>query len=111
MIIYFATTKLRKICSEHARIVKEWGRVRAKKVQLRLDELNAAEVLEDLRNAPGGLHELKGDRRGQLALDLDGPYRLILMSADNPVPEREDGGLDWDRVRAVTILKVEDYHG
>jgi len=111
MRIYFATTKLRKICAEHTKMVKEWGRVRAKKIQRRLDELNAAEVLEDLRNAPGRLHELTGDRAGELAFDLDGPYRLILEPADRPVPEKEDGGLDWNRVQAVTVLKVEDYHG
>jgi len=44
-------------------------------------------------------------------VDLDHPYRLIFVPDHNPVPKREDGGLDWSRVTAVIILGVEDTHG
>lgn len=64
-----------------------------------------------MRTLPGRCHELTGDRKGELAVDLRGPYRLVFEPADNPPPVKEDGGLDWRRVTAVRILEVEDYHG
>lgn len=111
MNIYFRTSKLRKLCNEQRKGIKEWGAERAKKVRLRLAALDAAETLEDLRNAPGRLHELTGSRKGQLAFDLDGPYRLIMCPSETPLPVKEDGGLDLSRIQAVTIFAVEDYHG
>ena len=56
-------------------------------------------------------HELKANRAGQLAVNLDQPYRLIFEPADDPLRRKGDGGLDWAKVTAVTILGVEDYHG
>jgi proteic killer suppression protein len=35
----------------------------------------------------------------------------VFEPADEPVPTRDDGGLDWDRVTAVSIREVVDYHG
>ena len=90
--------------------MKKHGSVRAKKIRQRLDDLYAAVVLEDTRNLPGRCHELKGDRAGQLSLDLDHPYRLIFEPANDPVPQKRDGGLDWTRTTAIVIVDVEDTH-
>ncbi len=59
---------------------------------------------------PGRLHELTGDRAETFALDLDQPYRLIFETANNPIPRKEDGGLEWRSITAVRILEVENYH-
>jgi len=92
-------------------LIKSYGSKRARKIQLRLAQLSAAEQLEDLRNLPGRCHELKGNKRGQLSLDLDHPYRLIFKPADNPPAIKDDdGGIDWKRVKKITILGVEDTH-
>jgi proteic killer suppression protein len=78
----------------------------------RLDEIRAANTLEDLRCLPQArCHELVGDRKGQVSVDLNHPYRLIFVPANDPAPTRPDGGLDWGRVTAVLILGVEDTHG
>ena len=45
-----------------------------------------------------------------LSLDLDGPYRLILVPSHNPVPMRTGGGMDWSQITAVTVLGIEDTH-
>ena len=111
MDILFTSTKMLKICSDSRLRARRWGPRRAKIVGRRLDDLRAARCLEDIRYLPGRCHELKGDRRGKLALDLDGPYRLIFEVADEPIPCRTDGGLAWDQVTAVRILGVEDYPG
>ena len=56
-------------------------------------------------------HEMSGNRKGQLSLDLKHPYRLLLEPADDPAPRKPDGGLDWEQVTAVRIVEVEDTHG
>ena len=77
---------------------------------LELDDLRAAPSLDSLRGLPGGLHELKGNRAGQLALDLKGGDRLIIEPAHEPPPTKPDGGLDWKQVTAVRVVEVVDYH-
>jgi len=53
---------------------------------------------------------LKEDRKGQLAIDLDGPYRLIFEPADEPYPLDGNGSLDWNRVTIIRVLLIGDYH-
>lgn len=91
-------------------LVRKHGSLRAKRIGQRLDDLRAANVLEEMRSIPGRCHELKGTRSGQLSLDLDHPYRLIFEPANHPVPRKDDGGLDWTRITTVKILGVEDTH-
>ena len=110
MDIQFGSAKLAKECNSTKLLVKTQGEARAKLIRRRLDALRAAMVLGDLRNTPGRLHELKGDRKGQFSLDLDGPYRLLFVANQTPVPARPEGGIDWTRITAVTILGVEDTH-
>ena len=111
MDIAFESDKFRKRCNDHKLLVRKYGPKGAKKLRQRLDDLRAAETLEDMRRVPGRCHELKGDRAGQLSLDLDHPYRLIFVPANDPIPEKPDGGLDWTKVTAVEIIDVEDTHG
>lgn len=91
-------------------LVRKHGSLRAKRIGQRLDDLRAANVLEEMRSIPGRCHELTGTRSGQLSLDLDHPYRLIFEPANHPVPRKDDGGLDWTRITTVKILGVEDTH-
>ena len=56
-------------------------------------------------------HELTADRKGQLAVKLDKGYRMVFEVANEPLPLKTDGGLDWNQVTAVRVLKLaEDYH-
>ena len=59
---------------------------------------------------PDRLHELSGDRKGCFAVDLKHPYRLVFEPADDPVPRKEDGGIQKEKVVSIRILSVEDYH-
>ena len=48
----------------------------AKRLQIRLDFLNRAAILEDV-NLPGwNLHSLKGRLKGEYAITVSGNYRL-----------------------------------
>lgn len=107
----FRTKKLQKQCTDTKEAQRSWGRNQAKKLRQRLDELRASQNLEVMRSLPGRCHELKGDRQGQLSVDLEHPYRLILEPANNPIPTKDDGGLDWSRVTGIRILEIEDTHG
>jgi plasmid maintenance system killer protein len=88
---------------------KKHGEVRARKIQQRLQDLEAAVTLAAMRTLPGRCHELHGDRRGQLSLDLDHPYRLLFRPAGDPAPGLRRG-LDWSAVRAVVVIGIEDTH-
>lgn len=110
MNVIFVSNKFERECNEQRLLVKKHGSIRAKKIRLRLDDLSAANNLEELRHAPGRCHELTGDRSGQLSMDLDHPYRLIFEPANEPIPRKDDGGLDWTKVTAVQIIGVEDTH-
>ena len=110
MDIHFTSEKLKKLYNTQSLLVKKHGTDRATRIRRRLDDLRAADTLEDMRYLPGRCHELKGDRAGQLSLDLDHPYRLIFTPAANSLPRKPDGGLDWTQVTAITILDVEDTH-
>ena len=116
MDILFRTTKLRKTCNSLRSAQRRWGTDCGRLVMRRLDELHAAEVLQDIRDLPqvrwrARGHQLTGDRKGQLSLDLKHPYRMIVEPADDPIPRRPDGGLDWSRVTAIRVLEVTDTHG
>ena len=110
MEIVFDSDGFADDCNDFGRLVKKHNRQRARLLRRRLDDLRAAPNLRALRNLPGRCHELKGDRAGQLSLDLDGPYRLLFCPNHNPLPTTTDGGLDWGKVTAIVILSVVDTH-
>lgn len=110
MEVSFKSNKLEKQLTKPIEMAKAFGQM-ARKVDQRVEDLKAAETLEDMRMIPGArCHELKGNRKGELAVDISGNYRLIFEPQHNPIPKKEDGGLDWKGVTAIKILKVEDYH-
>ena len=80
-------------------------------IRRRLDELRAANSLAEIAQLPRPrMHQLKGDRQGQISLDLDHPYRLLLIVANDPVPQRDNGSINLGKVTAVMIFSIEDTH-
>lgn len=95
MDILFGDQKLAKICDSDSLLIRKYGPRRAKLIRYRLIQLKVAENLAALRLLPQvRCHELKGNREGMLAVDLEHPYRLIFESANNPSPRKTDSGLD-----------------
>ena len=92
-------------------MLKTYGTARTRKLKVRLMELRAACNLAQIpRVPPPRCHELSANRKGQLSVDLDHPYRLIFIPANDPIPRKEDGGLDWDSVTEIEILEIADTH-
>lgn len=111
MDIVFKTKKLEKICNSQKLLQKEFGHEQAKKIRQRLDELSAAEVLEDISHLPPPrCHELSGNMKGRFSVDLRQPYRLIFEADKNPPPVKNDGGIDITKITAIRVLGVEDTH-
>ena len=114
MDILFKKQKARITSNDESKLKQEYkgNPRRSSLIRARLDELADADNLAVMRFLPQAYcHELKGNRAGQLAVKLDKGYRMVFEPADNPVPKKKDGGLDWTRVTAIRILELsEDYH-
>jgi proteic killer suppression protein len=111
MRITFGSRRMAKTFNKEKKLRREFGAEMARVIRRRLDDLRAATCLEDMRNLPGRCHELSGNRKGTLSLDLRKQYRLLFRPAVDPLPRKPDGGLDWAAVDAVQITEVEDTHG
>ncbi len=111
MEVSFKTRKLAKTLNSKKETVREFGLKLGRSIMRRLAFLEATNCLEDVPiTPPFRRHELKQNRKGQFAVDLDHPFRLIFKPSHNPIPVKADGGIDLKRIIAVTILEVEDYH-
>lgn len=112
MEILFAGEKMRRTLTDPVVLVRTHGQEQAKVMARRLADMLAADSLATFMALPGRCHALSGDRAGQFALDLRGPYRLIFEPANVPLPLRTDGALMREAVTAIRILRErEDYHG
>lgn len=110
MDINFADKKLKKYANDDRLMFRKLGKLRATKYKQRLNDLSNAITLEDVKHLPGKYHELKEDRKGQWACSLDEPYRLIFAPQEDPIPENEDGKYIWDKIMAIIIIEIKDYH-
>jgi len=108
--ITFADKKLGKIANDNRKMRAELGKKRADKLRLRLDDLEGATTLEDVRFLPGNYHELTGNRKGQWTCDLDQPYRLIFEPHEKPIPTDADGKYIWLEIKGVEVIQIVDYH-
>ena len=112
MDIIFKTKKFMKQCNSKNLLVRAYGPRCAELIRRRLDEIRAADTLETLRSLPQArCHELKGNRAGQLSVDLVHPYRLVFEPLMDQSNQKSKGGLDWSSITAVEIIGVEDTHG
>lgn len=96
--ISYKTSQLRKVCENADVASKKYGVEMAEKIHQRIDEIRAATSVEMLiQFRIGRCHPLHGDRKGQYAMDLTHPYRLVFEKIN-------------DELVAVEILEIVDYH-
>jgi proteic killer suppression protein len=115
MEIQISDKKLRKILEDDKERKKHFGAEMAKKIQIRMGTVLAAESLADFwppSSGPERCHELKGDLAGTFSIDLKQPYRLLFEPTE---PAYKSASKDekerWCAIQAVTILRIEDTHG
>lgn len=110
MNITFSDRKLASLVNDDRKLVREFGKKRAEKIKLRLNQLLIAETLEDVRMLPGNFHELTSNRKGQWACDLDHPYRLIFKPHEDPIPTDKHGRYIWLEITEVEVKEIINYH-
>lgn len=111
MDIAFRTRKIEKTFNSAGALRKAHGARMAKAIMLRLAVLKNARNLGLLPTTPPERrHQLRADRDEQFAVDLVHPYRLVFEPNHDPLPRKDDGGIDTDQVTAITIVDVIDYH-
>ena len=110
MDITFADKQLKQLANDDRKMVKALGKIRAKYLRRRLTQLEDAATLEDVRNLPGNYHELKENRKGQWACDLDQPYRLIFTPHESPIPANDDGQYIWLEITGIEVIEIINYH-
>lgn len=96
--VIYKTNKLERICTNASVAQKEYDQEMAGKISQRIGELKAAVSVEMLVQFQiGRCHPLKGNRKGEFAMDLVHPFRLVF----------EKNGND---IQLVRITAIEDYH-
>lgn len=98
MDITYKNKNLEKICTNAYSAKKKYGQEMADKIHLRIDQIHATDTVEMMIDGHiGRCHPLASNRKGQYAVDLAHPYRLIF----------EKKG---DEVQIANILEIVDYH-
>ncbi|MDE0001571.1 MAG: killer suppression protein HigA [Rhodospirillaceae bacterium] len=111
MDITFRTRKLEKTFNSERELQKAYGKRMAERLMSRLAVLKNARTLADVPSTkPERCHPLKGRREGQYAVELVHPRRLVFKPNHDPVPEKDDGGIDLDKITSIIIVEVVDYH-
>lgn len=101
MKIEYRTKKLEKQCTEFKRAQKDFGIDMASKISQRINELMAATSVDMMvQFSIGRCHGLTGNRKGEYALDLTQPYRLVFKVVEQ----------DIEVIDVVFITSIEDYH-
>lgn len=111
MEIYFKTKRLAKICNNKKEAIKKHGTRMANILQQRMFELKAAKSLHDISKLPPArCHQLSGNRNNQLSVDLEHPFRLLFIPANEPLPLLSDGGFDLKKITEIEIIEITDTH-
>jgi proteic killer suppression protein len=97
--VRFATVELEKRYRSNADARKAWGEKIARRYVQRVDALYEAETMRDLAALRSlRLHPLKGTRRGQHAINLDGAWRLVVR-------------FEGERLTIVRVEEVSKHYG
>lgn len=108
MYIEFKDRKLKKNCEDFKNAQKAWGHDNALKLMQRLNEISAATCLEDLNYLPPArCHPLSGNRKGQYAIDVKQPFRLILEPILDNIGQ---ACTDISKINKIKIIEVVNYH-
>lgn len=98
MEITYSSKKLERICTNASVAKKKYGSDMSEKIQMRIDEINAAVNVEMMIQFHiGRCHELKGNRKRQYAVDLIHPYRLVFSKIGQ-------------EIQIANIEEIVDYH-
>ncbi|HHU07001.1 MAG TPA: plasmid maintenance system killer protein [Clostridiaceae bacterium] len=98
MEVTYRNRKIERICTDARIAERTYGSEMANKIHQRIDQITAADTVEVLvKFRIGRCHPLSQNRKGQYAMDLVHPYRLVF----------EKHG---EEIQVANILEIVDYH-
>lgn len=108
MEVTYASSRLQKELNEEKKLNAAFG-TNAGNVKKRHSQVTAADNAGQLFKLPGSWHVLSGGE--QIASHVSPNHRFIIIQAMNPVPRKDDGSVDWNKVTSVKVTAAnEDYH-
>ena len=113
MNISFRNRSLEKLVNSQKALTQEFGDKVSKGIMKRVGLLKAVQNLSQVPHVPPErCHELKGRRKGQFAVYPANKVgiRIVLIPGHNPLPLKDDGGIDLNQVTDIVIWEVGDYH-
>lgn len=98
MKVEYKSKSIERVCTIASVAVKKHGQRMADKIQQRIDEITAADSIEEMIQFQiGRCHPLHQNRKSQYAVDLVHPYRLVFEQREN-------------QIHIVNIIEIVDYH-
>ena len=98
MEITYKNKKIQRICTDASAAEKNYGIRMAEKISQRINEISAADTVEMMiQFRIGRCHPLVNNRKGQYAMDLVHPYRLVFKKIG-------------DEIQIAQIIEIVDYH-
>ena len=99
MQITYKTKKLKDICVDASVATKKYGLHMAEKIHKCVDQIAASSSIEEmLQFRIGKCHLLTNNRKGQYAMHLVEPYRLVFTVDKDGI------------VQIANIIDIVDYH-
>ena len=98
MQITYKTKKIEKFCTDSSFAEKKYGSDMANKIDQRIGEITASDTVEFMiKFRIGRCHSLHNNRKGQYAVDLVHPYRLVFE-------------INGNEIQIANIMEIVDYH-
>ena len=98
MLIKYKNKQLEKVCNDASAAKKQFGHEMAVKIHQRIDQILASDSVESMvKHRIGNCHPLQGDRKGQYAVDLVQPQRLVFEKRGS-------------EIQIAYIIEIVDYH-
>lgn len=98
MKVEYKSRNIEKVCEDVSVAERKYGREMAEKIQLRIDQIRAADSVEMMIQFKiGRCHPLHQNRKNQYAVDLVHPQRLIFEKKGN-------------EIQIANIIEIVDYH-
>ena len=96
--VTYKTNKIKKVCTDAKVSHRTYGNEMSEKIQMRIAEIEAADTVEEMiKFHIGRCHPLTNNRKGQYAVDLVHPYRMVFEKHGN-------------KIQVAHIMEIVDYH-
>lgn len=110
MKITFKNNKLEKSLTTDKGLARTYGEL-AKKIKQRINQLTSADNLEVIAKLTElRLHPYIGKDKGTWSIDIHKNWRILFTINQDPIPTKEDGGVDLKEITIISIESVKDPH-